>query len=134
MKNSERSAVLAQWRASTNSNGTGRSRSGAGKAGSGRFASKYRNVRTNGFASKREATIHASLKMLEDAGQLSDLRTQVTYRLDVNGEHICRYIADFVYTQGGATVVADAKGYRTDVYSLKRKLMKAIHGIEIREL
>ena len=36
--------------------------------------------------------------------------------------------------QGRAfSVVEDAKGMRTREYQIKRKLMKAIHGIEIRE-
>lgn len=47
----------------------------------------------------------------------------------------CEYVADFVYKDGhGRTVVEDAKGYRTDVYKLKKKLMLYVHGIEIMEV
>ena len=43
------------------------------------------------------------------------------------------YIADFVYYEGKKEIVEDVKGYRTDVYKLKKRLMWVVHGIEIRE-
>ena len=45
-----------------------------------------------------------------------------------------KYIADFVSTEGGRRAVEDAKGYRTDVYKLKRRLMAELLGIEIKEV
>ena len=47
----------------------------------------------------------------------------------------CKYVADFVYTdvETGETVVEDTKGFRTDVYKIKRKLMLKVHGIKIKE-
>ena len=44
------------------------------------------------------------------------------------------YFADFVYQENGETVVEDAKGYRTEVFRIKKKLMLYIHGIRIREV
>ncbi len=59
---------------------------------------------------------------------------QKPYRLEVNSELICRYIADFyVEYANGITKVIDAKGMLTPVYKLKKKLMHAILGIEIQE-
>ena len=50
-------------------------------------------------------------------------------------ERPVKYIADFVYTdKSGRLVVEDAKGVRTDVYVIKRKLMRQVHGIEIIEV
>ena len=43
------------------------------------------------------------------------------------------YIADFVYHEGKKEIVEDVKGYQTDVYKLKKRLMWVVHGIEIRE-
>ena len=43
------------------------------------------------------------------------------------------YVADFVYIQDGKKVVEDSKGYRTDDYIIKRKLMLWVHGIRIKE-
>jgi len=87
------------------------------------------------FASKLERDRYADLKLLAYAGKVTDLRLQVAYPLIVNGEKVCTYVADFVYTDTdtGQSVVEDAKGYVTPVYNLKRKLMHAIHSITIRE-
>lgn len=43
-----------------------------------------------------------------------------------DGEKIraIKYVADFVYEdKDGRTIVEDAKGMRTDVYKIKRKIM-----------
>lgn len=98
------------------------------------------------FASQREARRWLELLQLERAGKISDLRRQVRYRLEVKGVLICNYVADFNYrewTGPGSPnvgwcevwceVVEDCKGTRTREYRIKRKLMKAIHEIEIRE-
>ena len=118
------------------------------------------------FDSKREAKRYAELKLLLRAGKISDLRLQVCYELiptayeDIptgeiykRGEHkgepkmkrVCiehgvDYIADFVYTENGKTVVEDAKGYRDPhsatymIFVIKRKLMLHRYGIRVREV
>ena len=100
--------------------------------------SKYRNVRTKvgqiSFASKLEASRYLELKMLQQAGEISGLKLQVPFNIAVGGLPICKYVADFTYTdQSGALVVEDAKGRLTDVYKLKRRLMRVVLGIEIKE-
>jgi len=94
------------------------------------------------FDSKKEASRYSELKLLEKAGQISDLDTQVTFCLipkqtDENGrvlERACTYKADFVYTENGKRVVEDVKGCKTKEYIIKRKLMLFTHGIRIREV
>jgi hypothetical protein len=95
---------------------------------------KYGNKHENGFASKREARRHEVLMLRAKAREISELRCQVPFRIDVNDELVCIYKADFTYLEGGALIVEDTKGYRTPVYRLKKKLMKAVHGIDIREV
>ncbi|WP_425263805.1 DUF1064 domain-containing protein [Vibrio owensii] len=85
------------------------------------------------FDSKLEGNRYSTLKVLEMAGEISDLRLQVEYPLSINEVLICKYYADFVYFQNGEEVVEDAKGMRTKEYILKRKMMKAIYGIDIFE-
>ena len=93
------------------------------------------------FPSKLEARRYLILREMERDGLIADLRVsanpehkkQLTWKLEVEGSLICKYIADFSYTERGATVVEDSKGKVTPVYRLKAKLMKAIHGITIRE-
>ena len=88
------------------------------------------------FDSQREATAYCWLKARLQKGEIRDLRLQVSYDLHVRGICVCRYVADFVYVEvaTGQTVVADAKGFRTPIYKLKKKLMYAVHNIGIIEL
>jgi hypothetical protein len=88
------------------------------------------------FPSKKEAEVYRKLSLLEKAGKVSGLRCQVRYPLTVNNCLVSTYAADFVYfdVELAREVVADAKGYRTREYRIKKKLMKAIHGIDITEL
>lgn len=104
--------------------------------------SKYKAVKTNGYDSKREYTRAQKLKLLEQAGEIFDLREQVPFVLipsqrNAEGymERACKYVADFVYIdKQGEMVVEDSKGVRTDVYKIKRKLMLMVHGITIKEV
>ncbi len=109
------------------------------------------------FDSKREAARYQELKLLERAGVISFLQRQTKFQLipDQHApsnavytkgprkgqrkpgkllEHECSYIADFCYIQNGETVVEDAKGYRTEVYRIKKKLMLERYGIQIKEV
>lgn len=102
---------------------------------------KFRNTVTvlDGvrFDSAKEARRWAELQLLERCGAISDLRRQVRFPLVVNGETVCVYVADAVYTDGGKQVVEDVKSAHTrklPVYRLKAKLMAAVYGIEIREV
>lgn len=98
--------------------------------------SKYKAVRTEGYASKRERDVAAKLWALERAGKISGLCEQVPFVL-VEGKGKVRgikYVADFTYTEDGRQIVADAKGCCTPVYILKRKLMFLLLGITVLEL
>lgn len=99
--------------------------------------SKYRNVRTEvdgiSFHSKKEANRYIELRDMLTNEDITSLSLQVPYKIVVNGQLICRYIADFVYMQDGKTIVEDVKGRITDVYRLKKKLMKVCHNIDILE-
>jgi Protein of unknown function (DUF1064) len=90
------------------------------------------------FDSLKEARRYTELRLLERAGKILDLQCQVGYSLVVNGHKIGRYTADFVYWDSGIRkeVVEDVKSPATKKardYVLRKKLMLAIHGIEIRE-
>lgn len=86
------------------------------------------------FASKKEASRYFELKILEKAKLISNLELQVPFPIVVNKLKICTYVADFVYlNQNGVKVVEDAKGVRTPLYKLKKKLVKAVYDIEIYE-
>ena len=108
--------------------------------------SKYKNKPTNGYASIKESKRAFQLKLMQKAGQIRNLREQVSYLLipKQEGERACSYVADFVYEEWGPEfmhdvgnewhlTVEDCKGVKTDVYRLKRKLMLFVHKIRIRE-
>lgn len=99
---------------------------------------KYKNRKTvvNGitFDSAKEARRYSELVLLEKAGVINTLKLQPSFKIVVNGVKICTYRADFSYTEDGRFVVEDVKGFITQVYSMKRKLMLATHGIEIKEV
>lgn len=118
--------------------------------------SKYgnRKVKTSDglvFDSQKEAQRYGVLKLLERAGEIQDLQRQVRFTLipeqrmpDTLGpkggrrkgmvmEKACTYLADFVYTENGKTIVEDCKGHKTEVYRIKKKLMLWVHDISIRE-
>lgn len=96
------------------------------------------------FDSKHEAMRWRELALLQRSGEIADLRRQVKYilvpaQVDENGKAVERavsYVADFVYrdVRSGETVVEDAKGMHTREYIIKRKLMRYVHGIRIREV
>lgn len=91
------------------------------------------------FDSQREYRRWRELKLLEKGKSITDLQRQVRFELipkQKYGNHIirsCEYIADFVYKQDGEEVVEDCKGYRTDAYKIKKKLMLYVHGVMIKE-
>ena len=88
------------------------------------------------FDSRKEADYYGTLKMRKMAGEIRDFKMQVPFRMEVNGELICKYIADFVVEYANGTQVIDIKSdftRKNPVYRIKNKLMKAIHGITIIE-
>ena len=87
------------------------------------------------FDSKRESERYKELKLLEKAGEISDLCLQVRYDFEINGVKLGFYKADFVYwdVNNQRSVVEDVKGFKTPVYNLKKKLMIALRGIDILE-
>ena len=117
--------------------------------------SKYnsRKVAVDGIAfdSVKEARRYKQLKLLQLAGEISDLRMQVPFELvpaqyersksvysrgakkgqPKRGrciEKAVTYFADFVYSENGRRIVEDAKGMRTKDYVIKRKLFRWRYG------
>jgi hypothetical protein len=90
------------------------------------------------FDSKAEAKRYSELKLLLKAGKILSLLTQFKYPLLVNETVVGTYRADFVYREktksGERLVIEDVKGCRTREFILKKKLVKAIYGIDIVEV
>lgn len=83
------------------------------------------------FDSKSESRRYQELKLLESAGEIHHLTLQPEYVLipsfKKNGRTFRKtvYRADFAYiTNDGKRIVEDVKGFKTDVYKLKKKLFE----------
>lgn len=106
----------------------------------GKYNAKGEHIDGIWFASGAEAKRYKQLLDIQEQGLIEDLELQVKYAVTVNNQHICNYLADFRYRvvdELGRTlrvVVEDVKGMMTDLYSLKRKLVQAQHGITINEI
>ena len=100
------------------------------------------------FASKIEAARWEQNKLRVAAKEICQLAAHPTWPLEVNGMLIGHYTADSAYMLCGERlqyVVEDVKAVsrdkngnlqqptKTTAYRLRKKLMKAIHGIEITE-
>ena len=82
------------------------------------------------FDSQKEGNRYKELKLLERAGEISNLELQPKFVLQEgfkkNGKTYRKieYIADFMYEEKGQVVVEDSKGIETDVFKLKHKLFE----------
>lgn len=98
--------------------------------------SKFRNQKTEVdgiiFDSKAEARYYQTLKAYEKIGMVNGLKLQPAFELQPaytkkNGEKIKAivYKADFeYYDQNGNRVIVDVKGYKTEVYRMKKKIFE----------
>lgn len=102
--------------------------------------SKYNNTKTEVdgivFDSVKEANRYKELRLLLKIGEIGLLKRQVEYELNPGGTYSMKYVSDFEYiiTATGEHIVEDVKGFRTREYLKKRRLMKKVHGITIKEL
>lgn len=106
------------------------------------MASKYHNHKTLfqdiQFDSRKESNRYQELLWMQQAGQICNLELQPRYDLVVNSHKLGFYKADFRYEEvaTGAVITEDVKSpvTRTPVYMLKKKLVKALYGVEIVEV
>jgi len=97
------------------------------------------------FPSKREGRRYGELKMLVQAGEITELELQPKYPLGLpdnpillksrgypNGRQAA-YFADFKYTdtRTGSEVIEDVKGMDTPLSRLKRAIVEAQYSVEI---
>lgn len=108
---------------------------------------KYGNKKTvidgQVFDSQAEARRWIDLRLLEKAGRIAYLERQVVIELLPKVKYsdarratpAVRYVADFCYVNvQGERVIEDVKGVRTPAYRLKKHMLKALHGLEVKEI
>ena len=104
---------------------------------------KYKSIKTEvdgiKFDSKKEAEYYGVLKLRKRKGMISAFTRQERFKIIINGILVCTYVSDFVVydTYGNRTEIIDVKSDFTrkmSTYRLKKKLMKAVLNIEIKEV
>lgn len=110
------------------------------------MVAKYHNKKAtydgHTFDSVKEMNCYKKLKLLEKAGIIKELELQKDFELQPSFKINNRtnrkitYKADFTYktTKDDRMHVIDVKGFRTDVYRLKKKLFEYRYRIEIEEI
>jgi uncharacterized membrane protein len=85
------------------------------------------------FDSVTEGRFYSELKLREKAGEVYEVQMQTPYALTVNGQLVCTYKPDFCFYDAIAKRqrVVDVKGVQTKDFIIKKKLMRAVHGIEV---
>lgn len=94
------------------------------------------------FDSKKEANYYLKLKMLQKTGVIKDLELQKefilqpSFKLNNKTYRKITYKADFSYVtvDDDKLHIVDVKGYKVDVYLLKKKMLAYKYGLEIEEV
>jgi len=88
---------------------------------------KYHNIPSqyNGriYHSHREAEYAILLDDMKKHKEIKSWTPQYTLRLDINGHHICNYIADFLVNNNE---IHECKGFFTPIGKIKWKLAQAL--------
>jgi len=107
---------------------------------------KYKNktVEYHGikFDSKKEMAYYLKLKILQEKGLIEQLELQKEYELQPSFKikdktyRKITYKTDFSYIskEDNKLHIVDVKGFKTEVYKLKKKMMAYKYGIEIEEI
>lgn len=116
----------------------------------GRYGNIKKQVHADGtkLDSGREYRRYCELLLLDKGGYITDLKVHPPFSIVIGGVPVklysdrypggrqLKYYADFSYTEGGEQKIEDTKmesGHRTEVYKIKRALMRAM-GYEIIEV
>jgi len=98
--------------------------------GSNKYGAKKEVVDGYKFDSRKEARRYVSLKMLQMAGDITDLAVHPKFILQEGfmwrGKKIrpIIYIADFMYQEEGITIVEDVKGGKSMITALAKVKIK----------
>jgi hypothetical protein len=91
------------------------------------------------FASKGEMQRYATLKLREKIGEITSLELQPKFPVEISGERLCVYTADFSYYDRilGRAIIEDRKSSGTAkdaAYRLRKRAAELAHGIEVVEV
>lgn len=117
----------------------------AGKNITKKVKNKYKAQKTDyrghTYDSKKEAEYAKGLDLAMSSKHPDaplNWERQIRMPVKINDKHICYYILDFKVTYRDRVEYIDVKGYKKgcayQMFKLKKKLVEAYHGIEIKEV
>ena len=90
----------------------------------------YRKVKKyRGFDSKKEQARSLELELLQKAGVITDLQAQYKVELQPRFKRDGKtyrpiiYVADFYYKENGRETLEEVKGFETEVWKIKKKMV-----------
>lgn len=94
------------------------------------------------FASIKEKDRYVSLRLKKVAGLICGLECQVPFKVEINGQHLCTWTADFRYrdTATGASIIEEVKGRgkggtaSDPYYKLRRKAAELTYHFTVTEV
>lgn len=104
----------------------------------GKYKSIPHHVDGIRFDSRKEAEYYGQLKLRKKINDIKGFRRQVRFKMEIDGVNITTYVADFVIEHhDGREEVIDVKSEITKTlatYRIKKKLLLALHKIEVIEV
>lgn len=82
------------------------------------------------FASKKEMYRYLALQQLKKAGEIIFFLRQVPIHLPGNIKYVCDFV---IFWTNQEVTFEDVKGFKTDVYKLKKKLVEEEYPFKIIE-
>ena len=82
------------------------------------------------FASKKEQKRYCELQLLKSAGNILFFLRQVPVHLSGGVKYVCDFL---IFWSDGTVTFEDIKGFRTDLYRTKKKMVEAKYPFKIVE-
>lgn len=96
-----------------------------------KFKARRTNVDSIKFSSKKEANRYNILKLLQKSGDILFFLRQVPFHLPGGVKYICDFL---IFWANGDVTIEDVKGFKTEIYKAKKKMVEALYPVEISEI
>lgn len=96
-----------------------------------KFHAKRTEVDNIKFSSQKEAKRYNILKLLQKSGDILFFLRQVPFHLPGGVKYVCDFL---IFWANGIVTIEDVKGFKTESYKAKKKMVEAIYPVEILEV
>lgn len=92
-----------------------------------KFGNTHQTYNGYNYDSKFEASYAQELDLRLKAKEIAGWERQFKISIDINDRHICNYFCDFrILNNDGSYELVETKGFETEAYRLKRKLLEVV--------